>query len=108
MDRVAAARGAIVCFQFDLVELRCYCTCDGVYSKTLFCYEISCESVNVFINQNVPQSNLSIRPIPVQHNKTTTCKFRSVGLCSYSHQPKRHQELHVDHVPLCFKVLFSV
>jgi len=29
MDRIAAARGAIVSFRFDLVELRRCCTCDG-------------------------------------------------------------------------------
>ena len=26
MDRIAAARGAIMCFRFDLVELHCCCT----------------------------------------------------------------------------------
>ena len=29
MDHIAAARGAIVCFHFNLVELHCCRSCDG-------------------------------------------------------------------------------
>ena len=35
MDRIAAARGAIVCFRFDLVELRRCCTLQQRLATTI-------------------------------------------------------------------------
>ena len=38
MDRIATARGAIVCFRFDLVELRRFCTLRRRLAATIIIY----------------------------------------------------------------------
>ena len=49
MDCIAAARGSILCFQFNLVELRCCCTLRGQLARHIHTNISAVRGIGVFL-----------------------------------------------------------